>query len=689
MKRPSYSSSSNSQRKCAPAPPPATAVPGRTKNQTGRSPLRYLNGVVCHSGSSNASSSSCSSSSTTSIEAPRGCLRFFLSHSTSTKNGPNRTCASTRTPKSAPAKPSKFDLQRNRAAKMANSEVSRVVKQKKLKRSPPCLYQWQSAKISASRTGKKCSTSSEADGNVAGEFPSGSEAVKQEGIELDSAGNGHATATPISKRSGGVETGCASDKNAEENHSSGKIKTPPIQASVSPEIQCGSGLMKYSGTITSTGATADTHPCFGAGYVVSGVADRRKCRPRGILSVRENELESSISCSYGKDDDEDFSGVADKPRISPVPLPCEASVHWLLSPCNEEDEEQKDYSDNESCPFERFEEEGSVLCSLTSPSSGPVFSSDAGNKSNMTGTTTGTESDSRERNLEATSLRGLLEFDGFFQPSQCNGDVCSPTEMTPIWKDFSSKEERKLSYNVDRPDDALTVDSLGSGNVIQTPNSESSPDGYFRLLWANASHGRKDQTDSEIDLLTQPFSNATLSPDYSRSTWDPTNLNFRLDCRAMPSNSIDLAQVQNVLDSKVYLASHSSVDNLSQSNSRISWRDGLVTRIFEMDEYDFCKCMSDDEDASGSHIDLELHRSPAHGVNIQNSASENVNDNNTLGSDQFVDEKKETGEKVEGMHSPQKRSELAESISFDGGGLLASTSSDLDWNLCYKNGLFK
>ncbi|KAF8041482.1 hypothetical protein BT93_A0166 [Corymbia citriodora subsp. variegata] len=696
MKRPSYSSG---QRRCAPAPPPAAAVPpGRTKSQAGRrSPLRHLNGVAaCHGRSSNASSSSsssCSSSSSTaaSIEAPRGCLRFFLSHSSSTRNGAGKTCAPIRTPKSAPARPSKFDLQRNRAAaKTADLEVPKVVKQQKLKKNPPCLYQWQSAKTSVSRTGKKCSSSSvsEADGNVAGEFPSGSEALKQEQNELDSAGNGHPTSTPTCKGSGGVETPCASDKNVEENSSNSKIKTPPIQASVSPEMQCGSGLMNYSGTITSTGATAGTHPCFGAGYVVSGVADRRKCRPRGILSVRENESEFSVSGSHGNDDDKSFSRVADKPSISPVPLPCEASMHWLLSPCNEADEEQKYDSENESRPFERFEEEGSALCSLTSPSSGPVFSSDAGNKSNMSCTTTGADSNSRGRDPEVTSSRGLLEFDGFMQPLQCNDDVCSPAEMTPIWKDFSSKEERNLSYDVDRLDDPLTADSLGSGNVIRTPNSDSSSDGYFRLLWVNAQHGRKDQTDSEIDLLTQSFSNATVSSDYSRSTWDSTNLNFQLDCLAMPSNSIDLARVQNVLDSKVYRPSNSSIDNVSQSDLRISWRDGLVSRIFEMDEYDFCKCLSDDEDATGSHIDLKLHKSPAHDVNTQNVAAENVNDN-TLGSNHFVDEKHETGQKVEDIHSPHKQFESAESISFDGGGLLASTSSDSDWNLCYKNSLFK
>lgn len=150
------------------------------------------------------------------------------------------------------------------------------------------------------------------------------------------------------------------------------------------------------------------------------------------------------------------------------------------------------------------------------------------------------------------------------------------------------------------------------------------------------------------------------------STWDSTNLNFRLDCLAMPSNSIDLAQVQNVLDSKVYWASNSSVDNVSQSDLRISWRDGLVSRIFEMDEYDFCKCLSDDEDATGSDIDLKLHKSPTHDVNTQNAGAENVNDNNTLGSNHFVDEKHENDQKVEDMHSCQKQFESAESISFDG-----------------------
>ncbi|KAG6476680.1 uncharacterized protein LOC122024005 isoform X1 [Zingiber officinale] len=86
--------------------------------------------------------------------------------------------------------------------------------------------------------------------------------------------------------------------------------TPPIQASISPEVPTDSSLV--------------TPACFAAGHVIVGVHDRRKCRPRGILSVgggRELEIP------------EFNGGVADPIRVSVTPPPpAAASINWLSSP---------------------------------------------------------------------------------------------------------------------------------------------------------------------------------------------------------------------------------------------------------------------------------------------------------------------------------------------------------------------
>uniref|UniRef100_A0A7N0TFX0 Uncharacterized protein n=1 Tax=Kalanchoe fedtschenkoi TaxID=63787 RepID=A0A7N0TFX0_KALFE len=79
-----------------------------------------------------------------------------------------------------------------------------------------------------------------------------------------------------------------------------------------------------------------TPVCFGAGHVISGVSDKRKCRPRGVLVVGEN-------CS-GIDGLPNYDNLhgnwdADSGHMVVPPLPAEASMHWLLSPYDEENEQ--------------------------------------------------------------------------------------------------------------------------------------------------------------------------------------------------------------------------------------------------------------------------------------------------------------------------------------------------------------
>ncbi|KAF2298693.1 hypothetical protein GH714_025238 [Hevea brasiliensis] len=101
---------------------------------------------------------------------------------------------------------------------------------------------------------------------------------------------------------------------------SSNINTPPVQASVYPKIECGSSIMSATAkTITLTPV------CYAAGHVVSGVTDKRKCEPRGILAVGEAEYLDCLNC-----DDEPEQENA--PRLvnnssSMLPLPSKASMH--------------------------------------------------------------------------------------------------------------------------------------------------------------------------------------------------------------------------------------------------------------------------------------------------------------------------------------------------------------------------
>ncbi|GER38652.1 hypothetical protein STAS_15179 [Striga asiatica] len=112
----------------------------------------------------------------------------------------------------------------------------------------------------------------------------------------------------------------------QENDSScTAVKTPPVEASLSPEIQTQS-----RSKIPVSKMEVKTPICYGAGHLVSGVTDRRKCRRRGSLKgfekanlFQENGDLINGSC--------DFS----------IPLPAEASVRWVLSPC---DEENRDFN---------------------------------------------------------------------------------------------------------------------------------------------------------------------------------------------------------------------------------------------------------------------------------------------------------------------------------------------------------
>nr|POE52423.1 hypothetical protein CFP56_72453 [Quercus suber] len=536
----------------------------------------------------------------------------------------------------------------SRESKLSKSNIEenpdRPISQKaqKIKKNPPCLYQWQSGKKTSSKTGQRLKLSSvlnNSDDSV-NKLASGSEveglvrvvSLVGEATELKPWGAADATCTPLSKIASGSGFDSEVGKVVEENSNRSNSKTPPVQPSVSPEIQCGSSVV----------STTITPSCYAAGPMVSGVTDKRKCRPRGILAIGENDDFGKVkpfdSFDDDDDDEENVVGVADESLV--IHEPAEASVHWLLSPCNEEDEDQKENSENMSCGAER--PAGSAMLQSPSPLSGDGFSSGISNNCNTTSTTTS----SWRRSTPLISPNGLPEFEGFMEPVCDNEAIMSSPCVTPSREAVTLKEGEKNHNDIEGENSPFSKGSF-SGNVMQTPQSGLSSGRPVGLSWLNEDSYKKQQFEAELNSVADILQMTSLSPKRHLLTEDAIDSSFQFDCLTSSSNSIDLTQFQKILDDRASWLSNSTFDSVSQSQMRISWREGLASRIYEMDEFDCCRCLSDEEeDASGCN-----------------------------------------GDQLKSHCSPEANKDVAKSISTDGGGLVAS--KDSDWSLCYKNHLFE
>lgn len=648
----------------------------RTKKQQlcSRNPLQNLNTTIINNSSGN--NNSCSTS-TSSIEAPKGCLRFFLSHSSSSNSKTPlidrpvkiKTLAKT-TPKSAPnlSKPSRRSI----------LQKPSLGKGEKVKKDSTFLYQLQSGKKSSSRNVSKCKISSILDtgGSPINKVTSGPDVRFCDGNVVD--------LTPLSKIATESGLDCAVDKKVIvgddvvdveklSNGSGSRNRTPPIQASVSPELHAQSGL--------SVTATSRTPACYGAGHVVSGITDKRKCRPRGLLTVGDNNMldfgSAKAADSFEEregNNKENIVGVVDNSRrVSIVPLPAEACMHWLLSPCSEEDDEQKENTENGSRKFQ-----------IHSPSSSlfnDEISLDLCNKNSNRRVSIIT----RRGSNSLCSPCGVPEFQGISDTFHENLVISSSPNCTPICKAADLEDEKKGRYDFNAENSPFSADTFGSGNVIQTPQSDSSPDRPAGLSWLKTEACQNHQFNSESDLLTERIHMASLSSKGYESIWDPTSSSFQFDCVMTPSNSVDLSQYQKVLDDRDSWTSTSTLGYVSQSQMRISWREGLMSRIFEMDEFDSCRYLSDEEeDVGGCDNDL-LKPCQNPDVNADERNYEILK--NDFGSTEDVDTKTGVKGKGEERVPSQITCSCAESISTDGGGLAAS--GDSDWTLCYKNHLFQ
>ncbi|XP_010277828.1 PREDICTED: uncharacterized protein LOC104612187 [Nelumbo nucifera] len=682
------------------------------KKLSPRDPLKELNSF----------NSSDSSSTSLSIEAPRGCLRFLLSNSSS-RTPLNRPKTLQKTPKSAPnPRPSNSKPRCKRPAKKQPSKSFSENPEKPISQNPqnakrtPCLYQWQNGKKPGFRATQQLkpppglgSTGTPAKKSTSGpcleeepvqsqkkmqqqqqqqeQWSTGMFAYTGEPSErrlLSSEAGENENSTPVNKVASGLGLGSTPGKALEENSTTTTTTTtPPVQVSISPELQCGSSMVS-------------TPACFAAGHVLSGVTDKRKCRARGILTVGEGLGFSKVRDFNGTDDDNALE-LVNNSRASLIPAPTEASMRWLLSPYDEE-EDHKGTSPNGS-PESRRLVDLRALYSPSSPSSGHRLSSDVCNNDYGNGTTA-TRS-GRWRRGSFASKSDLPEFEGFVGPipsvsqisplsdnlvgfsSPCTGTIAA----TCGFKAAMPPEGRGYRYDHAAENSPFSWNSLGSGNMICTPQSGSSSDRRLGSSWLKAKDYQECQL--ELDSMVDALAATSLSPESCMTMRDPADvlplpgLSFQFSHPSTPSSSIDHSKIWKPWNDWALGISSSSLSNASQSQMRISWRDGLVSRIYEMDELDCCRWSDEEEVNCCDNSRYNFNFSPE----LDQKERKDLLSTDACGSPEFVCEEPVIEGKSRLTLHPQIPSSCAESISTEGGGLVAS--EDSDWTLCYKNQLFQ
>ncbi|KAM0940069.1 hypothetical protein DsansV1_C19g0160031 [Dioscorea sansibarensis] len=453
--------------------------------------------------------------------------------------------------------------------------------------------------------------------------------------------------------------------------------TPPVLVSISPEI---------IGASVVTPAPV----CFAAGHVITGVTDRRKCRPRGILTIGED-------------------GVSDGSRISSaVPPLAEASMHWLSSPAKNEGSScstvQLAHCNGEASVnwlISPIDDGKSSVCKNGSLiSKAPVLDMGIGyDQENWSFSPIGCNNAASPEIGGSMSIKSSVS-----KRTPLSGyDVCrtstSESNISPFsmilrraeemstCKVFRPYQERADNrYGSAMQNSPLSYGSLGSGNVISTPSSYSS------------SGKQAAKCPFETNSFAEALGNISLPPQPVAVNNDVNSqlplpeISFQFGCPATPSNSIDLSQFLKPSCSKILLTEESClIKELSCSDLRISWREGLISRIFETDDLDCYQWLSDDEEDNapcngGDMVEHKLH--PKSGSDGEAPSLEDKNDlqkADAFGSVELPYDKLslQKGEAVTttGIFS------CAESISTDGGGLISS--GDSDWTLFYKNHLFE
>lgn len=657
-----------------------------TKKLSPRNPLKDLNG----GGDFPPSGSS---------KGPRGgCFGFLLSNSSSRGSIPSSKPSQT-TPRSAPpvhrtlasrnsVKASRFPASHKNASK-PSLEASKKLKSKKPSkpRTPDLLQRWNQRK-----------PGSEERSENSGDSTNGKHPCPERSFELDFEGK-VGTLSELRTRACSVSTpektlGFAPEvvlHAKEEDHKLSNTPTsattPPIQASISPEVPAGSSV-------------APTPACFAAGHVIAGVHDQRKCRPRGILTVGEGGLEVTANPGFldsltpppiagasmhwlSSPSENVNSGLcgsfSSSSRVRLSHCNAEASVNWLLPPCEEGEE---DVLENE-------------LLSTKMSALGTMHSSDLRNWS---------FSPANYNPVESPELGGLLDLNSPVMettPSSGYGFRRTPSTGSSI-SPFSMILERvAASSKCYLPKPYQDRGGYRYGSALETsPFSGESwvKDNVVSTLSPTYSSSRKQgglpafEMDSMADLL----GNMNLLPksrtNKASDTLPSPELSFQFRCTGTPTNSVDLIQFQKPSSNGTSAAKDACFQgqSLLSSETRISWRDGLVSRIFEMGELDCSRWLSDDEDNFSCHgeYNVESLFDLSFEPDIRSSILKDGNDQHIssgFGSIEF--ECDETTFQKSIAKAPCGPISCTEALGGEGVELVSS--GDSDWTLFYKNHLFE
>ncbi|XP_075487646.1 uncharacterized protein LOC142526885 [Primulina tabacum] len=407
------------------------------------------------------------------------------------------------------------------------------------------------------------------------------------------------------------------------------VKTPPVEASVSPDIQCPSDLKNIVSQST------ELPVCYGAGHLLSGVTDKRKCRRRGSLRGCEK-----LNLFQGEWNEANYL------HDSLIPPLAEGSVTWH--------DDQGNYSrisldqstirnDNASAALDLSSSPSALCGNATDSVWDDVMSCSVsvsiGNLVNV-----------KKTGIVTHSPAQFLEFSGPW-----NNEVDeSLLAASPI----SSSCGKAITED----DSEFFMNSLSSGNVIQTPNSGSGSE-----LCVGRSNVEVDQRNffqSKNDSISKVISQENVDFD---SSW----------------------------------ISDSTIENLALSRTRISWRDEIYgSRDLEVDEFDCCRVSSDEEIDGDQIYDQQLTTSPRSKLvddkendlqansDIEGSYSgiaSGTNEGTIIGNDGdlsppvVLEYEPSVSARGKEKLAPPRTNTCAESICTSGGGQLL-TSSDSDWS---------
>ncbi|XP_022765854.1 uncharacterized protein LOC111310674 [Durio zibethinus] len=308
----------------------------------------------------------------------------------------------------------------------------------------------------------------------------------------------NSSSKPISHKLNRIKKSQSSKKpNSETPASLDSNNTAPVNESLSASqdlLQLHKEELQCTPVAVSKIATCSALDCLVA--VIGNHKNRRKCRARGVLVAlsgpTDNDMSSYNFNSNHVDCDENYTtGLVNRSCVFMLPSPASASLHRLLSPCHVDEKEN-------SAPL------NSLLVHKTIPSPSSPLSDDgfsfdlcnlSNNRSDATNSSTGKSQSNTNNMLISTQLP---QFQVRMESLRDYALVSSSPNATPYSRAVPLKEEAKHSYNIDGGNASFSADILGSGNVMQTPNSDSSLQRRVGLSLSSAKDHRRHHFHSEL-----------------------------------------------------------------------------------------------------------------------------------------------------------------------------------------------